>query len=210
MNQHFFGQGHVRLLAALVAAASLHALLLMRGDDSTLTITTRSAGDPLQVALLPQAERHHRSDHPESKSVTEMGAKTEARQSSIVSPEPILRQEKAPLSDSVLREAEAKAHESENNISSRSEKIVMAQVPAAVQSTILAKVDYPWRARRRGFEGIAEFRFDVSRQAIQQVSMLTSSGYPVLDRAARRGILSAGSLPLDDGSYRLPVIFQLK
>lgn len=194
-------QGHVRLLVALVAALSLHALLLVRADDSALTIAARSEGDLLQVALLPQAEKRHQPVSQESKPVT----KTEARQPA---PEPVLKQERAPLSESVSQEAEAKADES--SVLPQSEEAVMAQVPAAVQSIILAKVNYPWRARRRGFEGIAEFRFDVNRQAIQQVSMLVSSGYPVLDRAARRGILSAGSLPLDDGSYRLPVTFQLK
>ncbi len=189
-------QGHVRLLVALLAAVSLHALLLMRTDDSSLTITAQSEGDLLQVALLAQAERPHKP------------VKREAKQPSNPASELTLRRRAIPMVEQGIQDVEEET--SESSVSPESEDVVMAQVPAAVQSIILAKVDYPRQARRRGYEGKAEFRFDVSRQAVQQVSMLVSSGYPVLDKAARKGLLSVGSLPLNDGSYRLPVIFRLQ
>ncbi len=85
-----------------------------------------------------------------------------------------------------------------------------AMVPAEIQATILANVSYPRQARRRGWEGEAAFRFNINSQSVQSVTMLTSTGYPVLDRAARRGLISMRTLPLKDGDYRLPVVFRLQ
>jgi len=83
-------------------------------------------------------------------------------------------------------------------------------MPVDIQKRILTQVSYPMRARRLGWEGRAEFQVNVRNQDIQQVTMLLSTGYAMLDHAAQKGIVSIASLPLSDGSYRLPVVFRLQ
>jgi len=185
-------QGYARLLVALVAAIGLHALFLIHSGDPTLTISAVPGGEPLQVALSPHAQR----EYPAAAQTAKQASERESRTNDQPTAEPVKSQRDAEAGNAVVEALPDVA--------------AMAQVPVAVQATILAKIGYPRQARRRGLEGQAEFRFDVNRQAVQQVSMLVSSGHPILDQAARRGLLSVGSLPLHDGSYQLPVIFRLQ
>ncbi len=83
-------------------------------------------------------------------------------------------------------------------------------LPEHVQRMILAAVRYPLQARRHGWQGRAEFRLTVREQKLGAIEQLASTGYPLLDRAARQGIASVGNLPLSDGRYRLPVVFRLQ
>jgi TonB family protein len=83
-------------------------------------------------------------------------------------------------------------------------------LPASVYTGIMAEMHYPRMARRNGWQGEVALRLDVRDRTIRQVTMLASSGYPLLDRAAHRGIGRIRSLPLADGFYRLPVIFRLQ
>jgi len=84
------------------------------------------------------------------------------------------------------------------------------RLPQSIQQQIMAEVHYPLQARRRGWQGKAEFQLDVQQQGIQHVIMLASSGYPILDRAAQRGIAAVTRLPLSNGMYRLPIVFRLQ
>jgi len=86
----------------------------------------------------------------------------------------------------------------------------MGDVPAAVQAQMLAKVSYPKRARRHGWEGRAEFEVRVYQQSIDQVTLLASTGFPLLDQAAQRGLVSVRDIPLSNGLYRMPVVFDLQ
>jgi len=83
-------------------------------------------------------------------------------------------------------------------------------VPNSVRAYILAEVHYPRQARRRGWQGNAEFQFDVHQQTIQTITLLASSGYPVLDRAAHRGLSAVTHVSLSNGLYRMPVVFRLQ
>jgi len=85
-----------------------------------------------------------------------------------------------------------------------------ATVPQDIQKHILAQVHYPMQARRRGWQGRAEFRFDVHQQTIHAVTLLASTGHPILDRAARRGLALMRQIPLSNGLYRMPVVFRLQ
>jgi TonB family protein len=85
-----------------------------------------------------------------------------------------------------------------------------ATVPQDIQKHILAQVHYPMQARRRGWQGRAEFQLNVYQQSIHAVTLLASTGHPILDRAARRGLASMRQIPLSNGLYRMPVIFRLQ
>ncbi len=83
-------------------------------------------------------------------------------------------------------------------------------VPDDVRRRILAHVHYPRQARRYNWQGQTEFQFSIRQQGIQQIILLASSGYGILDRAARRGLESVEHIPLADGLYRMPVVFRLQ
>ncbi|MDX8389163.1 MAG: energy transducer TonB [Mariprofundaceae bacterium] len=83
-------------------------------------------------------------------------------------------------------------------------------LPTHIRAFLLKELTYPKQARRRGWQGDAEFQLDIFAQHVQQLTMLQSTGYPILDRAAKKGIRSAKDIPLIDGRYRLPVTFRLK
>jgi len=89
-------------------------------------------------------------------------------------------------------------------------KTAVAVVPRAVQTRILAEVHYPRQARRHGWQGKAEFEFDVHQQSIQTITLLASTGYPILDRAAQRGLSAISHVSLSNGLYRMPVVFRLQ
>ncbi len=86
----------------------------------------------------------------------------------------------------------------------------VAVVPKVVQTRILAEVYYPRQARRHGWQGKAEFEFDVHQQSIQTITLLASTGYPILDRAAHRGLSAVSHVSLSNGLYRMPVVFRLQ
>jgi len=83
-------------------------------------------------------------------------------------------------------------------------------VPKNVLQRILAEVYYPMRARRHGWQGRVEFEFKVDEQAIHTITLLSSSGYPILDRAAQHGLALVHQIPLSNGLYRMPVVFHLQ
>jgi len=83
-------------------------------------------------------------------------------------------------------------------------------VPDDVRRRILAHVHYPRQARRYNWQGQTEFQFSIRQQGIRQIILLASSGYGILDRAARRGLESVEHIPLADGLYRMPVVFRLQ
>lgn len=211
-----FKSGCVRLVAASVAAISLHALLLVWVNDATFTVATDMKSGSLQVALLPVQQKEHaaagktQADELFSKPVVEKKQRKKSLQPEApLLPEPVFQYEKSLQSE----EAESAQIESRGDLLSATQSELsseVALVPAEIQATILASVSYPRQARRRGWEGEAAFRFNINSQSIQSVTMLTSTGYPILDRAAHRGLLSIRSLPLTDGSYRLPVVFRLQ
>ena len=86
----------------------------------------------------------------------------------------------------------------------------MGDVPTALQAQMLAHVRYPRVARRHGWQGRAEFELRIYQQNVDRVTLLASTGFPLLDQAARRGLVSARDLPLSNGRYRMPVVFALR
>jgi len=180
-------RSYARLMVALFAAITLHALLLIKADDSTLTIATDSSSSLLQVALMPK-----QLDRSSKLAVfPEQGKKAAL--------EPVNQATDLPENQ-----------ESIPSVKQLPDSVETKLVPEDIQATILAHVSYPRQARRLGWEGEAEFRLDVHNRSVQQVTMLGSTGHSILDRAAHLGILSAGPLALNNGSYRLPVVFRLQ
>ncbi|MDQ6952165.1 MAG: TonB family protein [Mariprofundaceae bacterium] len=83
-------------------------------------------------------------------------------------------------------------------------------VPKLLQMRILMNVHYPKQARRHGWQGKVELQLDIQQKSIRKVTLKSSSGYPVLDRAAYRGLLQINHISLSNGLYRMPIVFHLQ
>jgi len=97
-----------------------------------------------------------------------------------------------------------------SDISAAAGSLGTPHVPQAVQQRMLTHVHYPGQARRHGWQGRAEFELNVQQQSIHAVTLLASTGFPILDRAAERGLASVSRIPLSNGLYRMPVVFHLQ
>ncbi|MBN4077189.1 TonB family protein [Mariprofundus ferrooxydans] len=115
-----------------------------------------------------------------------------------------------PISNSISNPISNKSLNTPTQADSASNARAINAVPESVQTRILAEVHYPRQARRHGWQGKAEFQFDVQQQSIQTVTLLASTGYPILDRAAHRGLIAASHVALSNGLYRMPVVFRLQ
>ncbi len=70
---------------------------------------------------------------------------------------------------------------------------------------------YPPRARRWGMEGTAEVQFRIARDgSVQEVTVVKSSGFPILDRATVETLKRAAPLPVIPGTIRIPISYRLR
>lgn len=82
----------------------------------------------------------------------------------------------------------------------------------AIRSAILAKLYYPTLARRKGWAGKVEIAFKIFPDGgIDDLRVLTSSGYPVLDEQAAEAVRQAAPFtpPPETALLVMPVTFQL-
>jgi len=70
---------------------------------------------------------------------------------------------------------------------------------------------YPARARRLGIEGIAEVQFRIAGDGtVEGVTVVKSSGFPVLDQASVETIKRAAPFPPIRGTIRVPISYRLR
>ncbi len=84
------------------------------------------------------------------------------------------------------------------------------RISSRARALLLAHIEYPRPARRRGWRGLGTFQLLIVREGVRRVTMLASTGHGLLDQAAVRGLMGAGRIPLKDGVYDLPVEFRLQ
>lgn len=182
--------GYVRFGVALVAALALHALVLV-----LLEIGRRdtSLSSPLQITILPQ-----------------QGSQQGARQSDQHFEKKVISQKAVEPSEQFTEKQTEKSEAAKPEPKEVADAAPELQlVPEQLQAAIIAKVSYPRQARRRGWQGLAELSFEVTNQAVHEIRILSSSGFSVLDQAAFTALASIRTMPLHDGPYKLPVMFQL-
>ncbi len=67
-----------------------------------------------------------------------------------------------------------------------------AELRGRIESELARYFQYPLLARREGWEGVVQLRFDVAEDgAIQNIQLASSSGYGLLDRAAQKALAKA-------------------
>jgi TonB family protein len=80
-----------------------------------------------------------------------------------------------------------------------------------IRRRVQQAVVYPERARELGLEGTARIQFEIGSDGLaRSVATVESSGHALLDRAAERGAVDAGRLPVLYGRIRIPVRFELR
>jgi len=220
-----FESGHARLLVAFIVAMAVHGLLFVGPAEQSESDTYPS----MQIELLAQPRTSavaHAKPLNDDKQATQKDVPTPPNLiAKKTEHKPTLHQQTValskliPVQKAVVANIEKKAKpktvlEVLNNTAPTQEQQdgndADRVMPVDIQKKILTQVSYPMRARRQGWEGRAEFQVNVRNQDVQQVTMLLSTGHAMLDHAAQKGIVSIASLPLSDGSYRLPVVFRLQ
>jgi len=82
---------------------------------------------------------------------------------------------------------------------------------ASLRGRIESRIVYPEEAVRRGQEGDVLLRIRIGRGGVpREIRIARSSGAPLLDAAARRGVVRAAPLPEDPGWVEVPVRFRLR
>lgn len=70
---------------------------------------------------------------------------------------------------------------------------------------------YPPRARQLGMEGIAEVQFRIAGDGtVEGVTVVKSSGFPLLDHASVETIKRAAPFPAIPGTIRVPISYRLR
>jgi protein TonB len=70
---------------------------------------------------------------------------------------------------------------------------------------------YPARARRLEMEGVTEVQFRITRDGtVEGVTVVKSSGFPLLDRASVETIKRAAPFPPIPGTIRVPISYRLR
>jgi len=231
-----FKAGHARLLAAMIAAIGLHALFFSLLPSQNSLLLHIPEGD-LHVELLAQ-KQDSRPAKVQHASSTPHAVKEHVKPEPLSQKQHISHRHQQPPAPQPGTIADQQSHKTnkqvnKQTIKSNETKAVAASdtshvaivkqsseesaaassgavIPRHIQKTILAQVHYPKRARRHGWQGRAEFQFNVQQKTIHKITMLASTGHPLLDRAARRGLTSVNQIPLSNGLYRMPVVFRLQ
>jgi TonB family protein len=76
---------------------------------------------------------------------------------------------------------------------------------------LLEKVkNYPLLARERGLEGTVFISFAIDKKGLpQDVRIIKSSGYRILDEEARKMLKKASPFPEFNGEIKIPITFKL-
>ncbi len=217
-------QSVVRLGLASFAALGVHALLFLSLTDTSVTTLPKV---PFQIELL---SRQATPQNIESTTKTQLDSKLDSKKfkqthaiKTVADNKITMKAEDTIKSSMINIPIQSEMPKLETLTQAQVEKPPLKHVPSTVklspqvtfvplniQSTVLAQVDYPRLARRRGWQGAAELRFDITNEKVGEISIFASTGFDVLDQAAYQALASISDLPLSNGSYRLPVVFKLQ
>ncbi len=221
---------HVGLIAAAMAAITLHAIVLLL---MTTTHPVTEAPTTMHIALLPTAASS--MQHPQLNKKQQPSPPLPHRSAASFKPlstPQTTAAHKKDLSHASAHKAVQKATQTveQNNNTARRQQLQSSQkpvvanhkastpgkqqhsmtLPEAAKIQIMAQIDYPRQARRHGWQGTVKMQFTVEQQSIQKLTLLASSGHAILDRAAYRGLTRIDRILLPNGLYYMPILFRLQ
>lgn len=81
----------------------------------------------------------------------------------------------------------------------------------AIRKAIEKALVYPLLAKKRGLEGTALTEFKVNAKGYpEDIRVIESSGYNILDSAAKESLIRAAPFSVGKGRYEIPITFRLK
>jgi protein TonB len=81
----------------------------------------------------------------------------------------------------------------------------------AIRKAIEKALVYPLLAKKRGLEGTALTEFKVNAKGYPEyIRVIESSGYNILDSAAKESLIRAAPFSVGKGRYEIPITFRLK
>jgi len=186
------------LMVALIASIALHIVflyILLPSDDRVKHL------EPYLAVTWVQIEHHDERKLKKEKNEKTMENKLESEKKY-----------------KIIKKIEEKQEKELNFPKKNLQKVKVIQqkqntsqtIPQNIQAQMLSHVHYPRLARRRAWQGEAELQLYVSSQHIEHVEIIQSTGYSILDKAAVHGLVSMTMITLDDGMYRIPVVFKLQ
>ena len=212
-----------RLAVAFAAAAGMHVLIFQFSFQSDALQLHSDERNPLQLELVKKARQKHQqvaktpslpvqqkalkavAPQPQRNTLAKALAVKPARPHIIK--EPRLIKPGPPTDQAPVQLVAPTTPALELAVQAES---VAGAIPADVERMIMTRINYPRKARRKGWQGRAMFHLDVREQKLASLDIHLSSGHSMLDRAAIRGIRSIAHLPLANGLYNLPVEFRLQ
>jgi len=195
-------QGYVSLGLALCVALGVHGLIFLYLHQSKQNKTAKAS--PIQVIILPQQAKATAQPATQPKKEKTTPVLTTPDKSTVTTQHASIPKKSSAIAPKQQEKRPNNPQRNNNNT------VQVVPVPHHVQQVILSHIQYPKQARRRGLQGKAEFKLDINKQSIKQVTMLASTGYATLDRAAKKGLTNLNALPLNDGSYSLAVVFRIQ
>jgi len=80
----------------------------------------------------------------------------------------------------------------------------------AIRSSLERAKSYPLLARKRGMEGTVLVSFTIDKKgSAQDVNIMKSSGYQILDEEVRKMLRKASPFPELKGEIKIPITFKL-
>jgi len=216
-------QGHVRLMIAMLLAVALHALVfVVFVSQPKLKLSANSAA--MQVSFL-STEAKPGADKTKPLRVAEQSvSKVESQAVKPPIPQQAVDVIATPTVQDHVQVNQTATREKATDMGEATTTSVepahvsddvarnadMGVVPEGVQQQLLVNLTYPKLARRHGWQGRAEFELRIYKQSVDKLTLLASTGFPVLDHAAERGLALVRDIPLSNGLYHMPVVFELR
>jgi protein TonB len=80
----------------------------------------------------------------------------------------------------------------------------------AIRALLEKAKNYPLPARKEGMEGMVQVSFTIDEKGLpQDIRILKSSGYRILDEEVKKMLKKASPFPEFDGEVKVPVTFKL-
>ena len=186
------------ILAFTLASTAIHTSLILMSDSVDL-ILPGSSGSVMSVKL--QEEKIKTTNPAQIEKTQTREVKKARSQNKLLKPD---------------KKIAAKENQSQTAVTKKKNSISKAHVVSIIYKQLNNHFTYPKIAQKRNWQGQVIISFRLNRDGnIQNIKIMHSSGYGILDQAAVASLKKVGQLPqittlLNSGmEIQMPIIYQL-